>query len=599
MTPAAGEPFIHSDLDQRVLREHVASVYASRRVSISAHLCFAWALGVAFYWQYGTQWALFWLALITMVDLYALFTPGWHAGIAAADSRHWARKYTRLVTMVSCATAPAPMFVISNDNLPITALLVVVIMSSWTRAMQALWPLKPALFGYGLPMMLGLIAALAWQRDALHVFLAAFGAAHLGLTLRTGIKQNRILTDALILRFEHEALAARLGEQIAATERASAEKTRFLGTASHDLRQPLHAIALFGAALRNELSDRPEGRNAERLMRAVDALGMSLDTMLDVSRLDAGVVTPVVRPVQLDALFLRMNFTFGPSAEQKALQLRVRASRLWVRSDPELLHRMLSNLVDNALKYTARGGVTVMARERGDAVWIEVRDTGMGIAPEQSGRIFEEFYQVGNPGRDRTRGLGIGLSIVQRLSRLLGHPVELHSRFGRGTHFRVVVPRAEAPLGVAASVPSEAASQSPPAGVPAALPRRVLLVDDEADIRAAMAGLLHFHAIDVRTVADEAGAEEELARADAERQPFDMLLCDYRLADGADGLDAGLRLQQRLDGRVPLLLVTGETAPHRLQRVRESGVPVLFKPVAAEKLLQTMSSLVSAWPAAR
>ncbi|MGJ7569862.1 ATP-binding response regulator [Variovorax sp. RB2P76] len=594
MTAAAVASLDERELGQRVLREHVASVYASRRVSLSAHLCFACALGIAFYLQYGTQWALFWLAVIAVVDLYALFTPGWHPGIPAADSPYWARKYTRLVTLVSTATAPAPLFVVSGDNLPITTLLVVVIMSSWTRAMQALWPLKPALFGYGLPMMLGLIVALAWQRDALHVFLAAFGAAHLGLTLRTGIRQNRILTDALVLRFENEALAERLGEQIAATERASAEKTRFLGTASHDLRQPLHAIALFGAALRNELSDRPEGRNAERLMRAVDALGMSLDTMLDVSRLDAGVVTPVVRPVQLDALFLRMNFTFGPPAEQKALQLRVRASRLWVRSDPELLHRMLSNLVDNALKYTSRGGVTVMARERGNAVWIEVRDTGMGIAPEQSGRIFEEFYQVGNPGRDRSRGLGIGLSIVQRLSRLLGHPVQLQSRFGRGTRLRVVVPMAEPPLGVPVSAQSDAAALQPPAGAPAGLPRRVLLIDDEADIRAAMTGLLHFHAIDVRSVADEAGAVDELARAQAEHRPFDMLLCDYRLADGADGLDAGLRLQQQLHGQVPLLLVTGETAPHRLQRVRESGVPVLFKPVAAEKLLQAMSALVSA-----
>ncbi|SFQ54746.1 Signal transduction histidine kinase [Variovorax sp. OK605] len=610
MTPAAGETTAHAHtrthdhaddraLGQRVLREHVASVYASRRVSIAAHMAFAVALGAMFYLQHGAAWALFWMVLIVAVDLYVLFSPGWHPGIPAAGSAHWARRYTWQVTLVSAATAPAPLFVVSSQHPAITTLLVVVIMSSWTRAMQALWPLKPALFGYGLPMMLGLIVALAWQGDALHLFLAAFGAAHLGLTLRTGIQQNRILTDALMLRFENEALAARLGHQIAATESASAEKTRFLGTASHDLRQPLHAIALFGAALRNELRDRPEGQNAERLMRAVDALGMSLDTMLDVSRLDAGVVMPVVHPVQLDALFLRLNFTFGPLAEQKALQLRVRASRLWVRSDPELLHRMLSNLVDNALKYTARGGVTVMARERADAVWIEVRDTGMGIAPEQSGRIFEEFYQVGNPGRDRSRGLGIGLSIVQRLSRLLAHPVRLQSRFGRGTHFRVVVPAAAPQAGAAASALTEAAARPPPAGVLAGLPRRVLLIDDEADIRAAMTGLLRFHAIDVRTVADEAGAVDELARAEAEQQPFDMLLCDYRLADGADGLDAGLRLQQRLDGRVPLLLVTGETAPHRLQRVRESGVPVLFKPVVAETLLRTMSTLVSAQGAAR
>jgi hypothetical protein len=133
-------------------------------------------------------------------------------------------------------------------------------------------------------------------------------------------------------------------------------------------------------------------------MRAVNALGASLDTMLDVSRLDAGVITPAPQPVQLDALFLPLNHTFAARAEHKQLQLRVRASGLWVHSDPQLLHRMLSNLMDNALKYTTRGGVTVTARERGDAVWIEVRDSGIGIAPEQSSRIFEEFYQVNNPG---------------------------------------------------------------------------------------------------------------------------------------------------------------------------------------------------------
>eukprot|EP01036_Dinobryon_divergens_P018881 gene18881-25751_t len=164
-----------------------------------------------------------------------------------------------------------------------TSLLMAVIVGSCARAAQSLWPLKPALFGYTMPMSLGMITALAWQGDGLHLFLAAAGAAYLLLTLHAGVGQHKLLTESLMLRFENEALAARLGEQIAATERASEEKTRFLGTASHDLRQPLHAIALFGAALENELRDRPERRNAERLMRAVNALGASLDTMLDVS----------------------------------------------------------------------------------------------------------------------------------------------------------------------------------------------------------------------------------------------------------------------------------------------------------------------------
>ena len=581
-------------LGQRVLREHVGSVYDTYGISTLTHLGFVIVFGCIIYSQLSDARLLFWMAALVAVDIYVFFTPRWTPDKPASESPYWARKISRMVTLVSMITAVVPWFIVPHENLPMTSLLMAVIVGSCARAAQSLWPLKPALFGYTLPMSLGMIIALAWQGDGLHLFLAAAGSAYLMLTLHAGVRQHRLLTDSLMLRFENEALAARLGEQIAATERASEEKTRFLGAASHDLRQPLHAIALFGAALENELRGRPESRNAERLMRAVNALGASLDTMLDVSRLDAGVITPSPQPVELDALFLPLNHTFSAQAEQKELQLRVRASGLWVRSDPQLLHRMLSNLMDNALKYTVQGGVTVTARDRGDTVWIEVRDTGIGIAPEQSHRIFEEFYQIDNPGRDRARGLGIGLSIVRRLSRLLGHPVQMHSRPGRGTHFRVVLPTV--PPQVSALVgpfPAGSAELSVRRRA-AALPGRVLLMDDELEIREAMTGLLRSHAIDAHAVADEAAAAEALHQARAEGRPFGLLMCDYRLADGVDGLDVGLRLSRHLGTELPLLLITGETSPDRLQRVRESGVPVLFKPVAPDALLQAMAGLAAA-----
>ncbi|WP_395350271.1 ATP-binding protein [Variovorax sp. UC122_21] len=585
-------------LGQRVLREHVASVYDTYSASTLTHLCFVAVFGAILYAQLHDPRLLFWMAGMVLADVYVFFTPRWYPARPALESPYWARKISRLVTLVSMVTAVVPWLVVPAGNLPMTSLLMAVIVGSCARASQSLWPLKPALFGYTLPMSLGMITALAWQGDGLHLFLAAAGAAYLMLTLHAGIRQHRLLTDSLMLRFENEALAARLGEQIAATERASQEKTRFLGTASHDLRQPLHAIALFGAALENELRNRPEGRNAERLMRAVNALGASLDTMLDVSRLDAGVVVPEVQAVQLDALFLPLNHTFSARAEQKSLQLRVRASGLWVRSDPQLLHRMLSNLMDNALKYTRSGGVTVIARDRGDTVWIEVRDTGVGIAPEQSGRIFEEFYQVDNPGRDRSRGLGIGLSIVQRLSRLLGHPVQMHSRLGRGTHFRLVVQAANAQASaLAGPFPTQAAAadaEERRRRSAARLPARVLLLDDEQEIREAMTGLLRSHAVEALAVDDEAAAARALARARDEGRPFELLLCDYRLADGVDGLDVGLRLSRLGERATPLLLITGETSPDRLLRVRESRVPVLFKPVVADRLLEAMSEAVRA-----
>ncbi|WP_307658956.1 ATP-binding response regulator [Variovorax paradoxus] len=580
-------------LSQQVLREHVASVYFNYNATFLARVVFVLVLGAFMYLQLGDPMVLPFVVLHLTLYLGMYFTPRWNPSVRAADSAWWARKITRIVTLLGFADALAPWIFVPAGNLPVTAALMVVMMGNCARAVQSLRPLKAALFGHTLPMMGGLIIALAWQRDSIHLFLAAFAAIYLFLMLRVGVQEHRLLADSLILRFEKEALAVRLEEQIAATERASQEKTRFLASASHDLRQPLHAIALFGAALENELRGRPEGVNAERLMRAVNALGTSLDTMLDVSKLDAGVVLPELQAVQLDGLFLPLNHMFSARAEQKELQLRVRASGLWVHSDPQLLHRLLSNLIDNALKYTASGGVTVTARARADAVWIEVRDTGIGIAPEQLGRIFEEFYQVGNLGRDRSQGLGIGLSIVQRLSRLLDHPMQVHSRPGRGTCFRVVLPAAGPRVGAPPAGPilqgveahrrRDAAAQ--------ALPGRVLLVDDEAEIREAMGQLLRSWSIEVQAVADEAQAEEAMAQAQGRAQPFDLLICDYRLANGTDGLDTGLRLRQRFGSGMPLLLVTGETAPERLKRVRASGVAVLFKPVDAGKLFQTLAEL--------
>ncbi len=592
------QPPAAADLDHRVLREHVASVYAGHTATTCAHMCFAIAIGIFGYFHIDSTHHLLMIgmvAAVVLMHMHALFAPRWTPDVPLSESHHWARRYSGIVTLMSVTTAlPCALFLVLIQSPALSTVLIVVIMVSWTRAVRARWPLKRAMFGCGIPMMGGLILALIWQGGALNWFLALFSFANLILTLREGVMQNKRLTASLVLQFENEALAAQLRERVAAVERASAEKTRFLAAASHDLRQPMHAIALFGAAMENALHDHPERTNAQRLMRAVDALGASLDTMLDVSHLDAGVVASEPQALELDALLLVLNQTFTPYAEQKGLQLRIRASGVWVRSDIQLLFRLLSNLVDNALKYTQEGGVTVVARRRADKVWLEVRDTGVGIAPEQLSRIFEEFYQIDNPGRDRARGLGIGLSIVKRLSHLMSHPIEVHSRPGRGTHFRVVLPQVDAAITAPADLlldelenPTHRSLAVPN------LPGPVLLIDDEAEIRLAMAALLRAHAVDVVAVTDESHAVEALTHPDAKSSPFSMLLCDYRLADGGDGLEVGLRLLERFQLDIPLLLITGETAPQQLRRARSSGVPMLFKPVSAAALLQAMAELTS------
>lgn len=378
-------------------------------------------------------------------------------------------------------------------------------------------------------------------------------------------------------------LAHQLEAQMDLVKRTSQEKSRFMAAASHDLRQPLQAIALFGAVLEKQLQGRDEHPTAQRLMQAVSALGTSLESMLDSSRLDAGVVSTDMRPVELNTVLRELNHVFSAPAEDKGLQLRLRASGLWVQSDAQLLMRLLSNLVDNAIKYTPAGGVIVCARERGDAVWLDVVDTGIGIASEHTGLVFEEFYQVNNPGRDRAQGLGIGLSVVKRLLRLLGHDLQVMSRPGRGTRFRLVL-RSAPSHDHGAPLPLDAASQTETGP----LPRRVLVLDDEGDIRLAVADLLRVHGISVVCVGNAGQAEQAIQAAACTVEPFDVFVCDYRLSQGEDGLRLARHIAGRPELALKVVLLTGETAADRLRSVQASGIQVLFKPVAAADLLRAL-----------
>ncbi len=575
------------DTAQRVLREQVAALYATSLASTVADTVLAWGLGAIFYWQLRDPWILVWLGLhFVQLLRYPLIQAYFRDPQAATRSDFWARRHWRELLFYSATWGLAPWLFMPADNLSLTALLMLIMLGLCSGGVPSVAPRLASVQALVWPMMTGLITALLWHGGGTHLFLAACTTVHFGATLYFARGQHRLLTAALQARFEKEALAEELALQVEATQRASEEKTRFFAAASHDLRQPLHAIALFGAVLEKELQAHPSLPNAQRLRGAVDALGNSLDSMLDLSRLDAGVIQPALQDIALNNVLQALHPLVAPRAEMSALQLRLRATPLWVRSDPQLLQRMLGNLLENAIKYTPAGGVLVVARQRGREVWIDVVDTGVGIAPEHHDQVFDEFYQVDNPGRDRTRGLGMGLSIVRRLSRLLGHPVQLHSWPGRGSRFRIQLPRVNAPT-VPAPVPH------PPRATPAAPAslRRVLLVDDEADITDALTAFLQAWGIACTAARDEAGAAQQLQRAAAQGLPFDAMLCDYRLAEGADGLAAALRLREAFAPALPLLLVTGETAPERLQRVRDSGVPVLFKPVQAEQLLRVLAQL--------
>ncbi len=372
---------------------------------------------------------------------------------------------------------------------------------------------------------------------------------------------------------------ARTQEARDVAQQADRAKSRFLAAASHDLRQPLHALGLFAAKLPEHVRDDEGARLADRIRHSVDSLDGLLSSLLDISKLDAGAIEPQPRAVALDALFDRVAGDFAPVALERGLKLAVVPTRRVVHSDPILLERILRNLVDNALKHTRSGGVVVGARPRGDRVAIEVHDSGLGIPASERTRVFEEFYQIGNPERDRSHGLGLGLAIVRRLSDLLGHAIEVDSHVGRGSVFRVVVGRddpARVPAPDAASVPAGSLAG-----------RRILVVDDEEEVRAATATVLGSWGCECIVVAN---ADDALLALGG-RAP-DAMIVDWRLAAGATGFGAIERIRAAFRTAIPAVIVSGASFPDDLARIKASGMPLLHKPVAPAKLRSTLAYLV-------
>jgi signal transduction histidine kinase len=371
-----------------------------------------------------------------------------------------------------------------------------------------------------------------------------------------------------------------LGRLYQQLEAANLAKSRFLAAASHDLRQPLHALNLFVAQLRRETDRAEQARLIARIDASVAAMNELFNALLDISRLDAGVLLPSISEFPVDHLLKRIEMTFTAAAREKGLRLQVLSSGAFIRSDFILLERILLNLVSNSVRYTVRGGVVVGCRRRAGILRIEVWDSGMGIPDDQRANIFGEFYQLPTTDLDRSGGLGLGLAIVDRLCRLLDHPIELASRLGRGSRFAVSVPLA---------MPLTATAQAPQPAIDQALGKLVVVMDDDALVLDAMRGLLKSWGCTVVTAGSEIAALKSLA--EHMRGP-DLIISDYRLADGTNGIQVIERLRKTLRAPVPAFLISGDTAPERMREASASGYYLLHKPVLPITLRAVVNQLL-------
>jgi signal transduction histidine kinase/ActR/RegA family two-component response regulator len=517
-----------------VVGSKLASLYVARRylktaIPLSHARRVAWSM-IGFYAFNGLAWgSLPWLTLDTASDAGRVIVLALMAGVIGSAMAQTSSVLAVFLAFAFTTLTPVAIKLLQLD--------------------------EPAYTAFAAATVLYFLSLLSLARNNTEAALAA---------IRLRFENSQLLDQ---LRIESELADAARRE----AEAANMAKSRFLAAASHDLRQPIHSQGLFLNVLSGTSLNEQQQELVDNIRRSSEASREMLSTLLDFSRIEAGVIRPRSQDFRLQPLLNKLEVELGPLADAKGLLYRSRESALAVHSDPALLELILRNLISNAIRYTDKGGLLVAARRRGGEAVIEVWDTGVGIAEEQQREVFREFLQLGNPERDSRKGLGLGLAIVDGLAGTLGHRLSLASAPGRGSVFRLAVPQADGVVLDELEVSSERRSES--------LRGRVLVIDDEESVRS---GMLHL----LRDWGCECRAAEGIAEALAivQQWPPQLIISDYRLREQHTGSEAIARVRESLGTEIPALLITGDTAPERIREAEASGVPLLHKPVSPAHL---------------
>jgi two-component system CheB/CheR fusion protein len=392
---------------------------------------------------------------------------------------------------------------------------------------------------------------------------------------------KRKLASAALEEAKHEA------------EQATMAKSRFLAAASHDLRQPLQTLALLQGLLAKTVSGEREKKLLARLDETLGAMSGMLNALLDINQIEAGVVHPEITDFRIDLLLDRLHDEFGYHAQAKGLAFHVVPCSLSVVSDPRLLEQMIRNLLSNALKYTRQGKVLLGCRRHGETLSIEIWDTGIGIPAAELESIFEEYHQIDNVARERRLGLGLGLSIVQRLASLLGHRVRVRSRHGKGSMFAIEVKCAtngpKPGLAEARPIPADA---DPAGGHPSG---KILVVEDDPEVRDLLGLFLTGEGHRPVMAPDGPTALDMIAHRALKP---DLVIADYNLPNGLNGLQLARQLRRKVGSALPIVILSGDISTGTLRDVAQQNCQLLNKPVKLTELSQTIERLLPPLPAA-
>ncbi|KFG98076.1 histidine kinase [Burkholderia paludis] len=510
------------------------------------------------------------------------FWAAWFVALSLAEGIGWGWSSVQLVT---------------GSNFEIRYLAVIATLGVVAGSVPVFSAYLPAFVAFLLPATLPYVIVTALSENRVQQVTAPMMSLFVCVIGYLGILGNRTATQNIRLRFDAEKLAVdlqaqndvvlkladdlRKQKQIA--EEASLAKSRFLAAASHDLRQPSHALSLLVGAL----SSIPMNADGKSIVEQIEISTLALDrlfaTLLDISKLDAGVVEVQYQSFAIDAILARICRDYASDAAEKGITLSHVPTRAVVYSDPILVERIVRNLVSNAVRYTDAGKIAVGCRLRGVHVAIQVWDTGRGIPHDLLDLVFQEYYQIENPERDREKGLGLGLAIVRRLADLLGSKLAVQSEPGRGSCFEIVIELSDG-MAVPIELPvAERLDTSSATGL-------VVIVDDEQPIRDAMSKLLTIWGYEV--VAAGSGDEIIASLSTCAKRP-DLLVCDFRLRGDENGITVIERVRMEYNEDIPAMLISGDTAADRLADAHENGMILLHKPISHDKLRASIGNLIA------
>ena len=600
-TAAPPAPIRHSTLGEETL-----ALYAYTTATL---------LGLAA--GFGMLLMLFWTSTprVVMLPWMLLFVGLWFVRVFLAqafqrvvrkrgESTDFARwhLYWTILTLCSGATWGLSGWIFYTQGLGIQQTGLIVVIYTFCIAVVPVLANQPRVFvAYVMLCFLPLIIRIATGRDAYSYQLA--GGLLIIVTLTTVLARNyrQALQRVIELKVRADDLLDQLRVEKQAAEEARREaeianraKTQFFTAASHDLRQPLHAMGLFAEALRQRTHEPEVANLVVSINASVDALEGLFSELLDITRIDSGGVEVHPQGFEMGDILRKIRLHYEPTAFEKGLALKLRGGQRVVHGDPLLVERIVRNLVSNAIRYTNDGGVLVACRARGDKVWVQVWDSGLGIRAEEQAKVFEEFYQVPNTpsvSPEQRKGLGLGLAIVKRLADLMGARIWLRSVQGRGTVFTL-----ELPVGLKPRPQAQALPGKGPVGLTLE-GRTIVVVEDEPAVRAGLEVLLQGWGAAIVSFDSVAGASAWAAAADPAVVKPDLFIVDYRLEQGRNGVDAIVAMRARFGPQVPAIVVTGSTMTGHDKEAQEKDFHILLKPVVPNKLRAMIAFKLGVKPA--